>query len=151
MRPQWIIGSLLSAYFALLFSGCERSDASVKSIPALVKEIEASIQAGNTTIKIQVRFSGDLIFASPHSVDSNAARLTGTLGAKITENLKRKTGLSESFYIFVVSSNGDIESLRWEAPELVFNELFLVNCQPGDHLLFDIEDKVLRGIQIERK
>lgn len=60
-------------------------------------------------------------------------------------------GLSESFYIFFVSTSGDIESLRWNKPLFVFNDLFMVSCQPGNQVRFDIHEKSLRGIEVEQQ
>lgn len=150
MSARQLFSALLGVLLALV--GCTKQDGSVNSLRELVDQLEAassspSLPSGPVTVRVEL--AGTLILASPHAIDGRQPQLAAAVGAKTAEKLGDKTGLSESFHIFFVSDNGHISTLRWERPVFVFNDLFIVKCQPGNQLSFDVQDKTLRGVKVE--
>lgn len=152
MNARQFFSALLGFLLALV--GCTKQDGSVDSLRELVDQLEvasSSTSPSSGSVKVRVSFAGTLIFASPHATHGNTAQLTAVVGAKAAAKLNNKTSLSESFHIFIVSSSGHIEALRWDKPLFVFNDLFIVKCEPGSQLNFDIQEKTLRGIKVEQQ
>lgn len=152
MSARQFFSALLGFLLALV--GCTKQDGSVNSLRELVDQLEAASSSPSPpsgSARVRVELAGTLIFASPHAIDGRLPQLAAAVGAKTAEKLGNKTGLSESFHIFFVSSNGHIEALRWDEPLFVFNDLFIVKCQPGSQLNFDIQEKTLRGIKVEQQ
>lgn len=152
MNARQFLSALLGFLLALV--GCTKQDGSVNSLRELVDQLEvasSSTSPSSSSVKVRVNLAGNLIFASPHAIDGRQAQLTAAVGAKAAEKMGNKTGLSESFHIFFVSSSGHIETLRWDKPVFVFNDLFIVKCEPGSQLNFDVLEKTLRGIKVEQQ
>ncbi len=152
MSNRFLVASLL--LFPIAFMGCAKRDGAVQSLRELVSQLEVATSNDlerSSVISVAVDLSGIIVFASPHAVDGRQRELAAAVGEKAAKELWNKTGLSESFYIFFVPSNGAIKSLRWEKPLFVFNDLFMVSCQPGNRLSFNIDNKSLRGIKVEHQ
>ncbi len=131
--------------------GCKKGDGSVSSLRELADQLElASSTASGTSnsIKVRVNLSGTLIFASPYSVDRARAQLTAAVGAKAADKIISNAGMSEFFHICLVTPDGQVKAVRWERP-ISYNELFIVKCQPGNELLFEIHENAVRAIKVD--
>lgn len=138
----------------LLLFGCGKPDGSVRNLNALVSQLEARSFEGGAKpepLKIRLEFTGTLIFASPHSINGGQSNLTAHVGAAATQKLLDKSGLSESFQVFLVADSGRVSGFRWDKPAFVFNGVFIVKCQQGESLILDVQDKTLKGIRAEHE
>lgn len=152
MNARQFLSALLAVLLALV--GCTKRDGSVNSLRELVDQLEAASSSPSPPsgpVKVRVGLAGTLIFASPYAIDGRQPQLAAAVGAKAAETLGNRTGLSESFHIFFVSSSGHIEALRWDKPVFAFNDLFIAKCEPGYQLSFDVLEKTLRGIKVEQQ
>lgn len=141
---RWIL--LLTTIGAL---GCQERR-QFKQLQTLAEQLSFSGKdAGLARTNIQIDFSGTLLLSSPYALGSST--LEQLQDTNVARQVLERGGVSEEFLLTLVSTNGRVHMLPLRKPAVFFNKLFVIRCQSGDILKFEVRNSTLVGLSVTGK
>ena len=138
---------LLLAVLGLTLTSCSDCDRSIQMFMANVRAVLADSGEAERLVETPSE-SGSVVLVSPYSALNAELLLSERLGADVAKRITETSYPFGAFYLFVVTTRGEVYSEKWEEPPVVFNGVFVQEFKPSDSaLVFHVRDFSLTGLK----
>ena len=149
MKTKLIFSTMLIMLF--MITGCTNREKYLNALSNFAQQFEIeyyNVMHHTNSVTVPFNYDGDIIFASPYAL-GREKELSAVFGSKVAREIHEYESPNIQNICFV-SSRGEIEAIPWKNCPVWINDLFIVKCEPGCKLEFEVKKGVLLAVKVKK-